>query len=223
MWTSNDDACAVCGGVKGNLLTGPGDFCRCGARIRRTSRVLEQDVDPGGTMTFDNLTGTSLETKTLAAEFKTVADGSRAQGFMLRGLPGRGKTHLVVALVREAISLGRVAGYFPVTSLISRVQETYSSPYGGETRNAIIGDLSGYEIVVLDDLGKERNTEDVASIVYQVLDGLHTAKRTVMICTNLDTGSLVERYDEAVRSRIKGLCEQAHVKGKDRREDAWTW
>ena len=90
------------------------------------------------------------------------------------GLPGRGKTHLMVGMGRALLDKDRDAGYYNVVRLISRIQDSYSD-YGGETRRAIIESVASHEVVLLDDLGKEHASTNVESIVYELFDALHAA------------------------------------------------
>jgi len=47
---------------------------------------------------------------------------------LLMGLPGRGKTHLLIGLGRALLAGDRDAGYYNVVRLISRIQDTYTIP-----------------------------------------------------------------------------------------------
>ena len=146
------------------------------------------------------------------------------------GLPGRGKTHLMIGLGRALLERDRDAGYYNIVRLISRIQDSYSD-YGGETRRAIIESVASHEVVLLDDLGKEHASTNVESIVYELFDALYIAGTTLIVATNVPAtkgegykGSILsERYDEAARSRLRTMCERFVVKGEDRRRKAWEW
>ncbi len=151
---------------------------------------------------------------------------------LLMGLPGRGKTHLMVGLGRALLVRERDAGYYNAVRLVSRVQDTYGEHGGaGESRRAIIESVASHEVVLLDDLGKEHASSNVESIVYELFDALHAARVTLVAATNVPaTGeggyrgpTLSDRYDEAVRSRLRAMCERFVVKGEDRRREAWDW
>ncbi len=149
---------------------------------------------------------------------------------LLMGLPGRGKTHLMVGMGRALLDNDRDAGYYNMVRLISRIQDSYSD-YGGETRRAIIESVASHEVVLLDDLGKEHASTNVESIVYELFDALHIARVTLIVSTNVPAAkgegyrgpALSERYDEAVRSRLRAMCERFVIKGEDRRREAWEW
>ena len=73
------------------------------------------------------------------------------------------------------------------------------------------------DVVFLDDLGKERASEDVATVIYELVDGLLTNERTLIASANLDVKEYAARYDDATRSRIREMCETWRLDGDDRR------
>ena len=101
----------------------------------------------------------------------------------------------------------------------------------GDTRRAIVESVASHEVVLLDDLGKEHASTNVESIVYELFDALYAARVTLVVATNVPAArgegyrgpTLSERYDEAVRSRLRAMCERFVVKGEDRRQTAWEW
>lgn len=163
-----------------------------------------------------------------------IVAGERRRGMLLMGPPGLGKTHLMVGTGRALLGRDRDAGYHNVARLVPRVQDTYGERGDGEvgkTRRAVIESVASHEVVLLDDLGKEHASTNVESIVYELVDALHTAGVTLIASTNVPAAkaegyrgpTLSERYDEAVRSRLKAMCERFVVRGKDRRREAWEW
>jgi DNA replication protein DnaC len=170
---------------------------------------------------------------TLAAALaaaRDIVDGERKRGMLLMGLPGVGKSHLLVGLGRALLERDRDAGYYNVVRLVSRIQDSYGEhSEASETRRAIVESVASHEVVLLDDLGKGHASANVDSITYELVDALHVARVTVVVATNVpvarDDGylgpTLSERYDEAVRSRLRAMCERFVVKGEDRRRTAW--
>jgi DNA replication protein DnaC len=225
------ERCGGCGGLKRERdhERSSDKVCRCGGRKRRLLSYLDA-ADPERRMTLDALDA-SEPTVTAALEAACgIVSGERRRGMLLMGLPGRGKTHLMVGLGRALLAGDRDAGYYNVVRLVSRIQDTYSD-FGGETRRAIVESVASHEVVLLDDLGKEHASTNVESIVYELFDALHVARVTLVAATNVPATrgegyrgpTLSERYDEAVRSRLRAMCERFVVKGEDRRQTAWEW
>lgn len=226
------ERCARCGGLKHDRdhKRNSDAVCRCGGRMSRLRGYLDA-ADPAAGMTLDSLDASEPTLAAALAEARKIVSGERSRGMLLLGPPGQGKTHLMVGLGRELLEAGREAGYYNVARLVARVQDTYGDSLGapGESRRAIIESVVSREVVLLDDLGKEHVSSNVESIVYELVDALHTAGTTLMVSTNVPTtksvsyrgSTLSERYDEAVRSRLGAMCERFVLKGEDRRRTAW--
>lgn len=225
------ERCGRCGGLRRERdhERNSDRVCRCGGRRRRLLSYLDA-ADPETRMTLDTLDVTEPTMAGAVGEALRVVSGERTKGMLLMGLPGRGKTHLMVGTGRALLTRDRDAGYYDFVRLVSRIQDSYSN-LGGETRRAIIESVASHEVVLLDDLGKEHSSTNVESIVYELFDALHTARSSLVVATNVPAtrdGSyqgptLSERYDEAVRSRLKAMCERFVLKGEDRRLEAWEW
>jgi len=207
--------CEVCGGWKGGWAPVHGSFCSCERLVERGHAQLAA-VDLAGEMRFDALEGGHPSLGRAARLGLAAVRGESGRGVAMFGRPGVGKTHVAVAACREALRRGVVAGYYDVAGLVSSVQETYS-PHEEGTRRAVIEGVARRRLVVLDDLGKEHRSANVDSIVYELVDALYVARSTLVLCSNLPGAEYRARYDEAVRSRIAGMCEVVVVRGEDRR------
>jgi DNA replication protein DnaC len=210
-----EETCDVCGGWKGGWAPVHGRFCSCERLIERGFAQLAA-VDPEEGMRFDALEGAHPTLKRAARLAWLASCGGSGRGVAMFGKPGVGKTHLAIAACREALQRGVVAGYYNVAELVARVQDTYS-PHETGTRRAAIEGVAKRRFVVLDDLGKEHRSANVDSIVYELVNALYVTRSTLVLCSNLPDAEYRGRYDEAVRSRIAGMCEVVVVAGEDRR------
>lgn len=212
---ASDARCPRCGGLIRDDATEAGRHCRCDGPLRRCRELVDR-ADPTGSMAFGSLEASDPTLARAAALAREVAVGKR-RGLAMFGMPGTGKTHTAVAACREAIGRGEAAAYHNVVALVSRIQETYGADWHQESRTSVIAGVAGRDLVVLDDLGKERTTEDVQTIVYELVDGIYSSGARLIVCSNLTPPEYKARYDEAVTSRIAGACEILAVRGADRR------
>jgi len=223
------ERCGACGGLKHERdhERNSERVCRCGGRRARLLSYLDA-VDPERRMDLGSLDASEPTLAGALEAARGILAGERRRGMLLMGLPGRGKTRLMVGLGRALLERDRDAGYYNAVRLVSRVQDSYGD-HGGETRRAILESVASRDVVLLDDLGKEHASTDAESIVYELFDALYVARRTLVVATNLPTRRgegyrgpvLPERYDEAVRSRLRAMCERFVVGGEDRRGSTW--
>jgi len=223
--------CGRCGGLRDERdhENNADRVCRCGGREERLLSYLDA-ADPSRRMVLGAIDASEPTVSAAVEAARGIVAGARRRGMLLMGLPGRGKTHLMVGLGRALLERDRDAGYYNAARLVSRVQDTYGGD-GGETRRAIVESVASHEVVLLDDLGKEHASPNVESIVYELFDALHVARVTLVAATNVPATreegyrgpTLSDRYDEAVRSRLRAMCERFVVRGEDRRREAWEW
>lgn len=205
---AEDERCPSCGGLVHDNSGTEGTRCRCTNALRRCLERADR-ADPQGRMTFDRLEQ--------ANPSQTRAATGEQRGLALFGPPGTGKTHLAISACRLALARRVAAEYCNVVEVVGRVQETYGGGWCAETRASVIGSVAGRELVVLDDLGMERCSSDVGSIVYELVDAIYCSGTRLIVCSNLGNAAYGHRYDEAVRSRVAGMCEIVGVSGEDKR------
>ena len=127
-----------------------------------------------------------------------------ARGLVLTGKPGTGKTSAFWALARQieregitpiaigSLELGRVLG-----NAAKDIQE--------------VGWLYRTRILMVDDLGKERASPGVASLLWEVLDRRLANNLPCIFTTNYTGEAFAARFGEAelgdaIRRRISDLC-----------------
>lgn len=94
---------------------------------------------------------------------------------------------------------------------------TEKQPYMGN-RHA----LSAYPLLIIDDLGIERNTEYAKEQVYAVIDERYKAGLPLIVTTNMTIDQIHRPNnlaDARIMSRILEMCTPVQIGGKDRREE----
>ncbi len=161
-------------------------------------------------------------------------------GLLFYGDPGRGKTHLLVAILRHLVlQRGIEARYVEFMHLLSDLRATYS----GGNPATVMAPLLKVPVLVVDELGKGRSAQQrrgeraaplVSEWVGDVLDELiskrYNSGRTTLFATNFYPGDLTpeqkadgriqplsDRIGVRMYSRLMEMCESQPINGEDYR------
>jgi DNA replication protein DnaC len=156
--------------------------------------------------------------------------GEENRGLILYGGVGRGKTHLLVAMVRVLImEHGVEARFVEFSHLLSQLKEGYDAGTGEATT---LMPLVRVPVLVIDELGKGRGSEWELGIIDQLVSHRYNALGTILATTNYEpnpsTGlgqanlakpeqaqSLGDRVGDRVLSRLKEMCAFLRLRGED--------
>ena|ERR671918_269499 len=147
------------------------------------------------------------------------------RGLLLTGMPGVGKTHLAVAILKACIFERGAQGLFYTTSdLMAMLRSTYT---GEEktTESQVLRAVAAADVLVLDELGRERSTEWRDEMLHLIVNTRYSERRLTIFTTNFDIGtdmtepdSLQCRVGFRVYSRLREMCEFIHLDAADYRE-----
>ncbi len=146
------------------------------------------------------------------------------RGLLLIGLPGVGKTHLAAATLRAWIERGGTGLFHTTIDLMSMLRGTYA---GSErtTEAQILDRVSSVDMLVLDEVGRERVTEWRDEILHLIINTRYSQRRATLLTTNFDIGDdpqhpegLQARVGFRIYSRLHEMCEFVHMDGADYRE-----
>ena len=146
------------------------------------------------------------------------------RGLLFYGDAGVGKTHLAVALMREAIvRKGARAVFYETRELLKLVRDTYSGA-GEVSELDVLRPVVEADLLVLDDLGAEKKSEWVDETLGLVINSRYSERRLTVLTTNLrdventEPGSFAYHLGLRTRSRLKEMCEWLPIEGVDTRE-----
>jgi DNA replication protein DnaC len=163
---------------------------------------------------YRSATFESFTPRTPSQELALAAMRDRAaEGVMLIGGAGCGKTHLACC----AVSAGPAGSLFVNTAaLLDDVRRGYDGEGQGPSPRAPAAPL-----LALDDLGSEAVTDWVRDRIYTLVNHRWDHCLPLLVTTNVRAADLAERIGQGVASRIAGLCaHRISVKGPDARREA---
>ena len=166
--------------------------------------------------TFAKSDHTDQRNENIARKYVANFDAMRKQGtgLLLCGQVGTGKSFLAACIANELINQGTPCLMTNFSRIISRVSEKF----GGDQK--YLDDLNRFDLLIIDDLGAERDTEFTWEKVMNVIDARYRAGLPLIITTNFEPKDFADRGDirrQRVFSRLKEMCILLEVKGTDRR------
>lgn len=186
------------------------------ARIPK--RFASQTMD-----TYDKSVGDQDVHYAVMTWLKNFSENLNAgMGLYLFGGTGVGKTHLAQAALREVITNHSVSGIFvPVSSYVEMMYdelnnegslpEEYATPYLAKYIRSV------YDVVVLDSLGDENDTEFTRRSITALINHRYNAQLPVIITSLYNPKKMAARYGERLLSVITACCRLIPVAGTDQR------
>lgn len=137
-------------------------------------------------------------------DFKAIG-----KGLLFYGPPGTGKTFFAGCIANAVLQRGfRVY----MTSFPHLMRGTWTE------REEKIARLNVYDLLVIDDLGIERNTGYMAEQMQEVIDERYRKKKPVIVTTNVINAE-EDITKQRAYSRLVEMCEFVKVDGADRRKE----
>ena len=133
------------------------------------------------------------------------------------GIPGVGKTHMLVAQLFSDISNNKESAFTSLNTLITKIKNTYNNNDSVHTDNDIILYYSTIPTLYIDDIGSEKVSVFVGSTLFSIIDSRYSNNRKTIITSNLNVAELTEQLGDRIVSRIVGMCKIIELTGKDRR------
>jgi DNA replication protein DnaC len=143
-------------------------------------------------------------------------------GRWFHGDTGTGKTVLAMTISKAALEAGRSVAIYSVPRLLAEIKETYE-PDSPRSYSDLFERLSNVDLLQLDDLGAEKQTEWVLEQLYTVVNERWQDERSIVITTNLSADELREQIGHRTVSRLIEMCGgEIPIMGPDRRTETPT-
>ncbi|MCL6455082.1 MAG: ATP-binding protein [Alicyclobacillus sp.] len=157
-----------------------------------------------------------------AKQYADGFDATEGRGLLFTGSVGTGKTHLAAAITMQLISRGHWVVFGTITSLLNDIRHTYDDD-ARESMADVLRRLKRCELLVIDDLGKERVTDWVEEVVFEVINARYDDNKALVVTTNLPLRAVRENYPrvgEALVDRILEMCQGVRMMGESWRRRA---
>lgn len=136
-------------------------------------------------------------------------------GLLLYGDVGTGKTFFSACIANALIDQGIPA----LMTNFSKIINALSGLYGQE-KNSYIQSLNSFRLLVIDDLGVERQSDYALESVYSVIDARCRNGQPMIVTTNIPLKEIKEQHDPKLRriyDRVLGMCVPIKITGESRR------
>lgn len=143
--------------------------------IKRNTAVGMRDISYRN-MTFENADGDMTKENTYCTQFPKMQELNA--GLMYMGAYGTGKTYRAACIGNQLLRNGYRVYMDNITSMCCDIQ-------GQRERQAYINDICGYDLLILDDIGAERDTDYMHELVYNIIDTRYRSQKPLIITTNL--------------------------------------
>lgn len=131
----------------------------------------------------------------------------RRTGLIIHGATRKGKSRCMWYIRNRLVSRGVKVRVFTMFELEAEM----ASAWGKEKWDVFMRELTEVQLLCLDDLGKEKMTERMASVLFALIDQRTQHNRPTLITTNHTSQSLMDRFHD----KEIGSAFVARLKEKD--------
>lgn len=173
--------------------------------------------------TFDRFVKTSDNEKVyrIARNYVEHFDDmyAMAKGLMFFGRSSRGKTFVASCIANALISR---AVPVVVTSTVKLASPSGLYSREGDEQRTIIANMNSARLLVLDDLGAERDRSFKAEQVFDLIDSRYNSNRPLIVTTNLSLRQMQDETDirrQRVYERLFEMCYPVECTGPSWRQE----
>lgn len=130
---------------------------------------------------FANYTGNGRQVAARMQKWAQAFTPSVSTGLLIGGSVGVGKTFLLVALAKSLAARGYSVCFADFFQLLSELKAGYSD---GKADPQMMAPLMSCDVLIIDELGKGRNTEWERTIADTLIAGRYNQKKLVVASTN---------------------------------------
>lgn len=214
-----------------DMVIFPKILCKCGCEQRDREEEAEKQKELAErinkyrkmgfpqsqmeTWTFENDDGGNAKLTNMAKRYVDNFDAlcKDGKGLLLWGGVGTGKTYIACMIANALIDKG-----YPV--LVTNFARILSTLQGTFDKQEYLDSLNKFRLLIIDDLGIERDTGYAKEQIFNIVDSRYRAGLPMIITTNLTMQKLAtegDLADKRVYDRILERCYPVEVAGESRR------
>jgi DNA replication protein DnaC len=134
---------------------------------------------------------------------KFINEYETGRSVVFYGKNGTGKTHLACAVMRHIwIEYQCTSLYSTVSNLVREVHMSYNESHE-EDEQSIIDKYIAPHLLVLDEVGMQKNSDSERSILNDVVGGRYNAIKPTIVISNLDKNDVVKYIGGRIMDRLK--------------------
>ena len=146
-------------------------------------------------------------------EYVEQYEDSERNCLIIIGDYGTGKTHLASSIANALMGNGIPVLFDTFDGHLSKLKAEFNG-----NGNAYLGKMQNVDMLILDDVGKEKQTEWSRSIMFSVINYRYEHMLPYVMTTNLNSKDLEEYLGGAVWSRLCETCRGVKTIGGDYRK-----
>lgn len=144
----------------------------------------------------------------LLAELRAYAEefDRSSESLMLFGNAGLGKTHAALAIAGIVLEKDFDVIYVSSPDFFSKLEALHFGADPGGEEETLLQTAAGADLLILDDLGTEFNSNFFLSTLYSLINNRLGAHLPTIVTTNITDGALLEKlYTEKISSRLSAF------------------
>ncbi|ECC3463748.1 DNA replication protein DnaC [Salmonella enterica subsp. enterica] len=137
------------------------------------------------------------------SQAKSIAEslcGDDFTSFVFSGTTGTGKNHLAAAIGNRLLAQGKTVMIVTLADVMLGVRACYDK---GKSEETFLSGLCDVDLLVLDEVGVQRDTKNEFVILNQIIDRRTASMKSVGILTNLNFDALKALAGERVTDRLR--------------------
>lgn len=126
---------------------------------------------------------------------------ARGKTLTMTGPTGTGKTHLGAAVLRQVTAAGYSGLYREAAQAVRYVKASYAAE-SGYTEDQAIEHLRAADLLVLDELGNQHDTQDEKRVLFSIVNARYMHRRPTLYLSNLSAEQLRAWGGQAFEDRL---------------------